>query len=168
MHKSNKNRKFNKNVIQPVRVKYWCEKINGIPCQDLKYAKNGDACCDVRALEDVIIPARSKVVVKTGLHIAIPENYEIQVRPRSGISFKTDLIFKNTVGTIDHGYLDAINIIFYNLDSDDSHNFSAGDRVAQIKLSPVPLVKYERVETLEELKSGRVDRGGGFGHTGLK
>ena len=155
--------------MEKLIVKYWSEKDeNGVPYQDLKYARLGDACVDIRTIEDVIILPRTKHIIKTGLHVSIPEGYEIQVRPRSGISFKTDLIFKNTIGTIDTYYKDEIMVILYNLNETQSISFSKKDRIAQIKVSPVPLVEYFLVDTLEEIKNDGINRGGGFGHTGLQ
>lgn len=108
-----------------------------------------------------------KKIIQTGLYMNIPEDYEIQVRPRSGISFKTDLIFKNTIGTIDSGYKDEINVVFTNLSDCKTYEFKKYDRIAQLKLSPLVAVNYIRTDNLKEIQESGYNRGGGYGHTGL-
>ncbi len=137
-----------------------------IPLQDLKFAKEGDACVDIRCCEDVIILAGQSIMIKTGLYTAIPVGWEIQIRPRSGISAKTPLIMKNTIGTIDAGYRGEIRVIWHNL-GDKVVTFEYGDRIAQMKVERVVPVKYIPVDTLEELEAIGVNRGGGFGSSGL-
>ena len=135
--------------------------------QDLKYAKEGDACVDIRCSENVVIQPHSHVLAKTGLYVAIPVGWEIQVRPRSGISAKTPIIMKNTIGTIDAGYRGELMVMLHNL-SNDIHHFNYGDRIAQIKVERVITANYIPVDTLDELTAIGVNRGGGLGHTGLE
>lgn len=135
--------------------------------QDLKFANLGDACVDIRCCENVVIPAGKHLMIKTGLYTAIPIGWEIQIRPRSGISAKTPLIMKNTIGTIDAGYRGEIRILWHNLGVKEE-TFSYGDRIAQMKLERVEPVEYFSVNTLEELQAIGVDREGGFGSSGLK
>lgn len=149
-----------------------------------KYANPGDAGMDVYAAEEVIIKPGETVIVPTGLKLAIPGGYEIQVRPRSGISFKTPIRIPNSPGTIDSGYRDELGIIVTNssdicVQNDISNPFTLdekgskmgtyivrkGDRIAQIVLQVVPKMFFTRVDSVKEIGS---DRGGGFGSTGVK
>jgi dUTP pyrophosphatase len=146
------------------------------------YARPGDAGMDVCAAEEVIVKPGETVIVLTGLKLAIPEGYEIQVRPRSGISFKTPLRISNSPGTIDCGYRDELGIIMTNTSEANSskeeilpfeskgnlkgiYKINKGDRIAQIVLQEVPRMKLVVVDSVKEIGS---DRGGGFGSTGTK
>ena len=147
------------------------------------YAKPGDAGMDVCAAEDVIIRQGETVIVPTGLKLAIPDGYEIQVRPRSGISFNTPLRLSNSPGTIDSGYRDELGIIMTNSSEVCGKNeeeilgisakgnkrgtymIKTGDRVAQIVLQVVPKIKLTVVDSVKEIGT---DRGGGFGSTGVR
>lgn len=147
------------------------------------YAKPGDAGMDVTAAEDVQIKPGETVIVPTGLKFAIPEGYEIQVRPRSGISYRTSLRVSNSPGTIDSGYRDELGIILsntspvcccneekiLNLDSKSGeigiYNIKKGDRIAQIVLQELPKMKLSLVNSVKEIGE---NRGGGFGSTGVK
>ncbi len=148
-----------------------------------KYANVGDAGMDVYAAESAVIAPGQTVVVPTGLKLAIPEGYEIQVRPRSGISFKTPLRVPNSPGTIDSGYRDELGIIISNSSdmevSDNSESpftldekenrkgtyiIRKGDRIAQIVLQVVPKMEFTIVDSVREIGS---NRGGGFGSTGI-
>ncbi|NSW89748.1 MAG: dUTP diphosphatase [Firmicutes bacterium] len=146
-----------------------------------EYAKPGDAGMDVFAAEDIIIKPGETVIVPTGIKMAIPEGYEIQVRPRSGISFRTPLRIVNSPGTIDSGYRDELGIIMNNssdincsnneiftLESEGNkmgaYKIKKGDRIAQIVLQRVPKIKFTVVDSVKYIGS---DRGGGFGSTGI-
>ena len=148
-----------------------------------KYANAGDAGMDVYAAEDIIIKPGDTVIVPTGLKLAIPEGYEIQVRPRSGLSFKTPIRIPNSPGTIDSGYRDELGIIVNNSSDigtpDNCNNpftldekgnnkgayiIRKGDRIAQIVLQVVPKMVLTVVDSV---KSIGTDRGGGFGSTGV-
>ncbi|MGI6776628.1 MAG: dUTP diphosphatase [Acetivibrionales bacterium] len=146
------------------------------------YANPGDAGMDVYAAEDINIMPGETVIVPTGLKLAIPQGYEIQVRPRSGISLKTPLRIPNTPGTIDSGYRDELGIIISNTSpvsgSNSQEVFSInstgnkfgtykikkGDRIAQIVLQAVPRIEFSIVNSVEEIGD---NRGGGFGSTGV-
>lgn len=145
------------------------------------YARSGDAGMDVCAAEEVTIKPGETVIIPTGLKMAIPEGYEIQVRPRSGISFKTPLRVSNSPGTIDSGYRDELGIIMSNtssvccnkeellpLDSKGNkmgtYKINKGDRVAQIVLQVVPRMKLTVVDSVKDIGT---NRGGGFGSTGV-
>ena len=127
------------------------------------YAKEGDAGMDVRAAVDVTVAPGATAIVPTGLKVAIPVGYEIQVRPRSGLSFKTPLRIPNAPGTIDSGYRDEVGVIVWNSSPDTPFEIKAGDRIAQLVLQQVPVIHFVPVEDVSEI--GR-NRGGGFGSTG--
>jgi len=148
-----------------------------------RYANPGDAGMDVYAAEDITIMPGETVIVPTGLKLAIPEGYEIQVRPRSGLSFKTPLRIPNSPGTIDSGYRDELGIIVNNSSDVEHHqNIDAqftleekgnkkgvyiirkGDRIAQIVLQVVPKMLLTRVSSVTSIGT---NRGGGFGSTGV-
>lgn len=130
------------------------------------YETSGAAGADVRASlgkgEKLLIKPGERVLIPTGLSMEIPHGYEVQVRPRSGLSFKTSLMVLNSPGTIDSDYRGEVKIIMGNLGSKDEV-INHGDRVAQLVLAPVVQARY--VETTEELTE--TARGaGGFGSTG--
>ena len=147
------------------------------------YAREGDAGMDICAAESITIKPGETVIVPTGLKMAIPEGYEIQVRPRSGISFKTPLRLSNAPGTIDSGYRDELGILLTNTSENSvtneegfltiedkgnkkgTYKINKGDRVAQIVLQEVPRMKLTVVNSVKDIGS---DRGGGFGSTGVK
>ncbi|MGZ3787272.1 MAG: dUTP diphosphatase [Bacteriovorax sp.] len=130
------------------------------------YETKGAAGADVRASlgenEQMILKPGERVLVPTGLSMEIPHGYEIQVRPRSGLSFKTGLMVLNSPGTIDSDYRGEVKIILGNLGTKEEiiHH---GDRVAQLVLAPVTQARY--VVTTEEL-SETARGAGGFGSTG--
>ncbi len=118
---------------------------------------------DLRAnLEDKLIVApMQRVLVPTGLYIALPAGYEAQVRPRSGLAIKKGITVLNSPGTIDADYRGEICVILINLSS-DPFIINDGDRIAQMIISRYEQVKWQSVETLDETERGE----GGFGHTG--
>ena len=130
------------------------------------YETAGAAGADVRASfgqgETLLIGPGERALVPTGLSMEIPFGYEIQVRPRSGLSYKTGLMVLNSPGTIDSDYRGEIKIILGNL-SNKEEVINHGDRVAQLVLAPVIQAHY--VESLTDL-SNTVRGRGGFGSTG--
>ena len=92
-----------------------------------------------------------------------PEGYEIQVRPRSGLSYKTPLRIVNSPGTIDAGYRDEIGVIMQNTSQTESYEIKSGDRIAQLVLQKLPTISWVQVDNV--LAIGQ-DRGGGFGSSG--
>jgi len=145
-----------------------------------RYRNEWDAGMDVCAAEDVIIHPNETAIVPTGLKLAIPPGYEIQVRPRSGISLKTPLRIANSPGTIDTGYKDELGIIvtntsagaggdeYYTVDSSGNKQgiycIRKGDRIAQLVLQEVPRMKLKVVDSVSGIGT---NRGGGFGSTGI-
>ena len=129
------------------------------------YATLNSAGMDLRANidEDVVLKPLERVLVPTGIFISLPENYEAQIRPRSGLAFKNGITVLNSPGTIDCGYIGEIGVILVNLSFDD-FTIKSGDRIAQMVVSKHETVEWEQVEILEQTERGN----GGFGHTGTK
>ena len=109
-----------------------------------------------------IKPGKSEII-PTGLAVSIPKNFEIQIRPRSGLAAKNQISVLNTPGTVDADYRGEIKVILINL-SNKSFIVERGLRIAQMVLCPVAKAKLREVETLEDTKRGS----GGFGSTGVK
>lgn len=123
------------------------------------------AGADVRAClgpeETMVIKPGERVLIPTGLALEIPQGYEIQVRPRSGLSLKTGLMVVNSPGTIDSDYRGELKVIMGNLGT-NVETVKHGDRVAQLLLAPVIQAKFIEADELTETKRGE----GGFGSTG--
>jgi dUTP pyrophosphatase len=127
-----------------------------------KYASELAAGFDLVADETVTFQKQFEThTVKTGLFMAIPEGFELQIRPRSGMSFKTMMIIPNSPGTVDADYRGEIMVILRNL-SPEPYTIALGDRIAQAVLAPVWQAEFEVVDHLPETKRGA----GGFGSTG--
>jgi dUTP diphosphatase len=129
------------------------------------YESIGSAGMDVRAAvsqeDPILLQAGERAMIPTGLSVAIPQGYEIQVRPRSGLAAKHGLTCLNTPGTIDSDYRGEIKVILINL-GQDAFAINRGERIAQLVLAPVTQLAWEEVDALDE-----TDRGaGGFGSTG--
>lgn len=126
------------------------------------YATPQSAGADVRSKIDTIVPAHGRVLIPTGMFVAIPKGYEIQVRPRSGLALKKGITVLNTPGTIDADYRNEIGVILFNT-TDEDFVVNAGDRIAQIVLAKYEQINWVGVDELDE-----TERADGFGHTGLK
>ena len=126
-----------------------------------KYATDGAAGMDVLAAEDVTIASGARHAVATGLAVAIPAGYEIQVRPRSGLALKHGITVPNTPGTIDSDYRGELKVILINHGS-EPFAIARGDRVAQLVFAPVTQAAWNEVADLDETTRGA----GGFGSTG--
>jgi len=116
---------------------------------------------DVLAAEDVVLAPGARHAVATGFALAIPEGYEIQVRPRSGLALKHGIGLPNTPGTIDSDYRGELKVILINFGA-EPFAIHRGDRVAQLVLAPVTRAGWEEVAELDETQRGE----GGFGSTG--
>lgn len=127
------------------------------------YATTGSAGMDIRAClsEPVTLQPLERYLVPTGLFIALPDGFEAQIRPRSGLAIKQGLTCLNSPGTIDADYRGEIKVILINL-SNESHTIQSGDRIAQMVIQQVSQVNWEVVTDLEATERGS----GGFGHTG--
>ena len=127
------------------------------------YATAGAAGMDVQAAieTDIILTPRSRVAVPTGLTMAIPQGFEVQVRPRSGLALRHGVTVANAPGTIDSDYRGEVKIILINLGSEPV-TITRGMRIAQLVTAPVSQVKLKQVDTLSDTARGA----GGFGSTG--
>lgn len=125
------------------------------------YATDGAAGMDVVAAEDVTLAPGGRHAVATGFAVAIPEGYEIQVRPRSGLALKHGITVPNTPGTIDSDYRGELKVILINHGA-EPFPINRGDRIAQLVLAPVTLAQWREVAELDETERGA----GGFGSTG--
>lgn len=125
------------------------------------YATAGAAGMDVVSAEDVTIAPGARHAVATGLALAIPAGYEVQVRPRSGLALKHGITVPNTPGTIDSDYRGELKVILINHGA-DAFEIRRGDRVAQLVLAPVTQGSWLEVSELDETARGE----GGFGSTG--
>jgi dUTP pyrophosphatase len=125
------------------------------------YATDGAAGMDVVAAEAVTLQPGQRHAVATGLAVAIPDGYEIQVRPRSGLALKHAISVPNTPGTIDSDYRGELKVIMINHGTDD-FPIARGDRIAQLVLAPVTQAEWDEVEELDDTARGS----GGFGSTG--
>jgi dUTP pyrophosphatase len=127
------------------------------------YATQGSSGLDLRAFitSPVQLAPLERALIPTGLHIAMPNHLEAQVRPRSGLAIKQGLTCLNTPGTIDADYRGEIKVILINL-SNEIQVIHDGDRIAQIVFQQVEKTEWQLVENLETTQRGE----GGFGHTG--
>lgn len=154
-----------------------------------QYAHISDSGLDLYAVEDITLKPGEKALIPTGIKVALPPGYELQVRPKSGRALKTELRVANTPGTIDQGYRDEIKVIMENIDppirsinisnwdedndvvhfSDiefgQSYTIGKGEKFAQLVLAETPKVSFYRVDSVADIGE---DRGGGFGSTGIK
>lgn len=126
------------------------------------YAHPGDSGMDLYSIEDVIIPPGDTRLVRTGLKIAVPDQYEAQVRPKSGLALQHAVTLTNTPGTIDSGYRGEICVILIN-HGREAYHVQKHVKIAQLVICPVVRAKIVEVEQLDETSRG----GGGFGSTGL-
>jgi len=129
------------------------------------YATPQSAGMDLRANleEPVVLHPMERRLIPTGLHIALPEGYEAQVRPRSGLALKHGLTVLNAPGTIDADYRGEIGVVLINLSQED-FTINDGERIAQLVVARYEQVEFSLVETLDETERGE----GGYGHTGVK
>ena len=127
------------------------------------YATQGSSGLDLRAFipTPIQLAPLERVLIPTGLHIAMPNHLEAQIRPRSGLAIKQGLTCLNTPGTIDADYRGEIKVILINL-SNEIQVIQDGDRIAQIVFQQVEKMEWQLVENLETTQRGE----GGFGHTG--
>jgi dUTP pyrophosphatase len=129
------------------------------------YATAGSSGMDIRAFltEPICLAPLERGLIPTGLFIAIPQNAEVQIRPRSGLAIKQGLTCLNSPGTIDADYRGEIKVILINL-SNEPQTIQDGDRIAQMVFQQVEKANWELVVELEPTERGE----GGFGHTGKK
>lgn len=132
---------------------------------DPKYNYEKDSGFDLYSIEDVALGGMSRAMIGTGLAFNIPDGYEIQVRPKSGLAINYGLTVLNTPSTIDGGYVGEVKVILFNT-SRETYQVKKGMKIAQAVLCPVQQGKYVNLENVDELPD--TDRGSdGFGSTGL-
>lgn len=146
--------------MNKVNIKFVAQEGAIIP----EYKTSGAAGADVCAFlsEPVIIKSGEFAMIPTGLSFAIPEGYEIQVRPRSGLAAKNGVTVLNTPGTIDSDYRGEVKVILIN-HGKDSFTVNNGDRIAQLIVAPVTQGVFEKTDELDSTERGE----GGFGSTGV-
>jgi len=145
--------------VEKIQVKIINQSSNPLPA----YETAGSAGMDLRAnlTEPLVLKPLQRTIVPTGLFIELPDGFEAQVRPRSGLAIKHGITCLNSPGTVDSDYRGEIKIILVNLSGEDQ-TLHHGDRIAQMIISRVEQAQWQQVTVLAETKRG----GGGFGHTG--
>ena len=130
-----------------------------------EYETTGSAGVDLRAQlqEPVMLKPLQRALIPTGLYIELPDGYEAQVRPRSGLALKKGVTVLNSPGTIDSDYRGEIKVIMINL-SNETTVINTGERIAQLIISKFEKVQFKEVDEHNETERGE----GGFGHTGVK
>lgn len=147
--------------MSKIKVKILNESSNALP----EYATSGSAGMDIRAnlSEDLLIQPGERVLVPTGLFIELPDGYEAQIRPRSGLAIKQGITCLNSPGTIDSDYRGEIRVILIN-HSQEEQRLHHGDRIAQMVVQKFEHVKWKPVKNVKATERNE----GGFGHTGKK
>ena len=152
--------------MENIKIEIKIEKVEG--CEDLslpisasKFSSGVDLLC-AEAADTVLKPGKRKLI-STGIKVMIPEGYEGQIRPRSGLAFKQGITVLNTPGTIDSDYRGIVKVILINLGEED-FKIQRGDRIAQLVIQKIFFPNFKVVETLDKTKRGE----GGFGHSGVK
>ena len=151
---------FIKDKVMSIKIKVVNKGSQELP----KYETKNSVGMDLRAniTEGVVIRPLDRALIPTGLHIALPEGYEAQIRPRSGLALKKGITCLNTPGTIDSDYRGDVGVILANISQED-FVVNPGDRIAQMVINKVERAEFELVESLDETERGE----GGFGHTGI-
>lgn len=140
-----------------VRVEFTVEDGASLP----EYATPGAAGMDLRARTAVTLEPLERALVSTGLRMRLPEGYEAQIRPRSGLALRHGISMVNTPGTIDSDYRGEIGVLLVNLGS-EAVRLEAGERIAQMVVCPVVRAEIAAVHALDDTERGE----GGFGSTG--
>jgi len=150
------------NYVQQIEVKYSKSHEDS---KDPHYAYISDSGFDLYSVEEKSIEPFGRVLIPTGLHIDIPEGYEIQIRSKSGLALKQGLMVLNSPGTVDQGYLGELQVILFNT-TNQKVKIEKGQKVAQAVLCPVVSGKW--VKIVEKTDLGEKDRNNnGFGSTGI-
>ena len=147
--------------MSTIEIKIINQSANPLP----EYATSGSSGMDIRAslTETIFLEPLERQLIPTGLFAEIPEGYEIQIRPRSGLAFKQGITCLNTPGTIDSDYRGEIKVLLINL-SNEKQAIQPGDRIAQIVVAQVEKANLIAVEIIDETERGA----GGFGSTGVR
>ena len=138
--------------------------INKSNHQTPSYETSSSAGMDLRAnlSESILLKPLGRAIIKTGLYIALPQGFEAQIRPRSGLAAKNGITVLNAPGTIDADYRGEIGVILVNI-SNEEFTINDGDRVAQMVIAKYEHTKWDEVNVLDETLRGE----GGFGSTGI-
>lgn len=155
--------------MNKVKVKVVNKSNNSLP----KYETDGSVGLDIKAFicaknsnigtnNTIVIQPGNRALIPTGIYIQLPVNYEVQVRPRSGLAFKHGITVLNTPGSIDSDYIGEIGVILQN-NGKFPFTVTTGDRIAQLVLKESPQLEWESVTNLQDTERGA----GGFGHTGV-
>lgn len=128
-----------------------------------KYATSGSAGVDLCSTMYCIIKPGEMALIPTGIKLSIPEGYEAQIRPRSGLALNHKVVIPNSPGTIDSDYRGEVKVLLMNMGT-DPFTLTFGDRIAQVVFAPVARAKFEDVKKLDDTKRGS----GGFGSTGIR
>ena len=133
---------------------------NTLPAYETIHSAGMDLRADLEST--VLLNPMERKLIPTGLHIELPEGYEAQIRPRSGLAYKHGISIVNAPGTVDADYRGEIKVLLINL-STEPFEISSGDRIAQMIVSKHEKVEWQQVEILNETTRGA----GGYGHTGV-
>jgi dUTP pyrophosphatase len=133
---------------------------NSLPAYETIHSAGMDLRADMES--SVQLKPLERKLIPTGLHIELPEGYEAQIRPRSGLAYKHGISIVNSPGTIDADYRGEIKVLLINL-STEPFEINSGDRIAQMIISKHEKVEWQQVEILNETSRGA----GGYGHTGV-
>jgi len=127
------------------------------------YATEGSSGMDIRAWldEELVLQPFERMLVPTGLFIELPDGYEVQIRPRSGLAVKQGITCLNSPGTVDADYRGELKVVLINL-SNEPQTIRSGDRIAQMVMQKVEKINWQIVDLINETQRGI----GGFGHTG--
>ena len=145
--------------MSKVKVRIINQSSNPLP----EYATEGSAGMDLRANLTIPVTLRpmERLLIPTGIFLELPDDYEAQVRPRSGLAIKYGITCVNSPGTVDADYRGELKVVLINLSNED-HTIVHGDRIAQMVIHKLEKLKWKKVEKISD--TGRGD--GGFGHTG--
>ena len=147
-------------MVNKIDIKTKAENGAVVPVYKTSGAAGADVCAHLE--NPVTLKKGERQLIPTGLYFEIPEGYEIQVRPRSGLAFKNGVTVLNTPGTIDSDYRGELKVLLINLGNDD-FVINNGERIAQIIVAPVTVGNFISAENLSETQRGK----GGFGSTGV-
>lgn len=145
--------------MSKVKVRIINQSANPLP----EYVTEGSAGMDLRAnlINPVTLRPMERLLIPTGLFIELPNDYEAQIRPRSGLAIRYGITCVNSPGTVDADYRGELKVVLINLSTED-HTIVHGDRIAQMVVHKVEKVKWKEVKKISDTKRGK----GGFGHTG--
>ena len=156
----------NKKVNEPVKTKIKINYVNKSENKNPVYAKEGDSGFDLRANEGGSLKPLERKLVGTGLYFELPDGYELQIRPRSGLAYKNGITVLNSPGTVDTGYRGEIKVLLVNI-SNEEFTWERGERIAQGVVAH--RISSDYGDLIEVMEINESERGsGGFGSTGTK